>query len=167
MLPVWAAPVSPCLSLPGSKQKQRRELALPACSFHVKQHENASVGGSSSLGQAHAPATSPCSHAQPQETHSSSKLLVPRAGSPLFRATTRQHSGMVLGQLPALPAGCQGTGVPHTSASIAGPTAEPAECPKLVKIVVMELQRGGRADCKALVQLLQKTFQSSEPSMAP
>lgn len=97
MLPAWSAPASPFLSLPGSKQRQGREPALPVCSSPVKQHENTSSGalaawGRAPSGQDHAPATSPCSHAQPQETHSSGEWPVPRTSSPLCKATMREHS---------------------------------------------------------------------------
>lgn len=51
---------------------------------------------------------------------------------------------MVLGQLPALPAGCQATGVLHIPGSLLGLTGELTGRPKSVKIAVMELRGGGR-----------------------
>ena len=163
MLPAWSAPESPFLSPCLAVNRSRGENQPCQCAVFMRNSMKTQVWaalaalGRAPSGQDHASATSPCSHAQPQETHSSSECPVPRTSSPLCRATVRQHSGMVLGQLPALPARCQGTGVLHISASIPGLTGELAGCLKLVKIAVMELQRGGRPDCKVPAQLLQKS----------
>lgn len=141
---------SPCLEVSSGGEDQPCQRAVfMGNSMKTRVQVALAAWGRAPAGPDHAPATSPCSHAQPQETWAGGEC-------PLCGATMRQRSGMVPGRPPALPAGCQGAGVLRIPASIPGLVVNSQGAPKLVKIPVMELQRGGRPDCKAPAQLLQK-----------